>query len=318
MTADRRFLYWAVFFIALGAITLAIDERILDPAPVVSALRLWPVTVVALILAVLFRRTEYSVPAWLATAALFGLVIGGGIAAGPRVTLDCTAADRPVLAGSQGSFEGPATVTVASACGSLAVSTAPGSTWRVESGNPGRATAKVSSSSTALAIDAGTTDQWDPGPSAATEWHVTIPTSRIDDLRVSLSAGSGHVDLSDSDIGSLTLTGSATQLRVDLSHATLSALSVSIRLGGLTLRLPDADLTGSLDVTVGQVDICVPPDVGLRVERQSDLGVVKYQGFEQHAAEWQSPGYGQAAHHVDVTVKPGLGGVEFDPIRGCR
>jgi hypothetical protein len=316
-TADRRFLYWAVFFIALGAIALAIDERIVDPAPVASALRLWPIAIVAVIVAVLLRRTPYGVPASLAAAALFGLAIGGGVAAGPRVTLDCTTADRPALTSAQGSFEGAATVTVSSACGSLAVSTASGSTWRVESGDPGRATARVASSPTALDIDAGTSDEWDPGSSGGADWRVTVPTSRIDALGVALSAGNGKIDLAGADVGSLRLTGSATQLRVDLSQATVSALSASIRLGGLTLLLPDADLTGNLDVTVGQVDVCLPADVGLRVHRQSDFGVVKYQGFEQHAVEWQSPGYAQAAVHVDVTVTPGLGGVEFDPIRGC-
>lgn len=317
-TADRRFLYWGVFFVAFGAITLAAQARLIDQAPVVDALRLWPVVVVALVLAILVRHTSYSLPAWLAMASLSGLAVGGVIATGPRVALDCTAGARPVLQSEQGAFDGPATVDVKSGCGTLAVSTVPGSSWRLDSGDAGRATATVSSTSTGLRVDAGTTDEWDVGASSRETWRLALPTSRIEQLRLALSAGEGVVDLAGADIGSLAISGDATELRVDLSQARLATLAASMRLGGLSLSLPHTDLALTLDVTIGQIDVCVPADVGLHVQRTGIVGEVKYEGFEQHAVEWQSPGYAQAPLHVDVTIRPGLGGVEFNPIHGCR
>jgi hypothetical protein len=316
-TANRRFLYWAVFFIALGAIMLAVERRLIDASPVVDALRLWPVIVVALILAVLVRRTEYSLPMWLTVAAVSGLAIGGGIAAGPRVALDCTDPARPVLTEARGTFDGPATVHLTSGCGSLVVSTAPGPSWRLVSEDPGRATGRVSSSASDLLVDAGTTEEWHVGASSPRTWHLTVPTSTIDDLRLSVNAGDGDVDLAGAQVRSLAIAGSATQLTVDLSRAVVSTLSVTLRLGGLSLSLPDADLAADFDVTVGQIDVCVPPDVGLHVRRESQLGEITYEGFEQHAAEWQSPGYTQAPFHVDLNVRPSLGGIAFNPIRGC-
>ena len=52
--------------------------------------------------------------------------------------------------------------------------------------------------------------------------------------------------------------------------------------------------------------------------RGSEFGVSKCEGCEQHAGEWQSPGYDQARFHVDLTATPSLGGIEFNPIGGCR
>lgn len=317
MRASRRFLYWGVFFLALGGFAVLFDFRWVDQAAVLQTVQLWPVAVVALGVAIVIRRTRYSLAAWLTAATLAGLLVGGTVAAGPRVSLDCTSRDRPVLTSQRGGFGGPATVDVTASCGSLDVATEPGSAWRLEAADPGRATASVASSSNGLTIDAGTTGSFSLGSSGRTTWQLTLPTAPIDTVRLRLSAGDGTVRLAGAHLSELSITASATEVHVDLSATALARLAASVSVGGLSIRLADANLTGTLGVNVGQINVCVPSDVGLRVVRASELGVVRYEGFEQHASEWNSPGYEQAPFHVNLTVTPTLGGIDFNPIGGC-
>jgi hypothetical protein len=209
-------------------------------------------------------------------------------------------------------------VALATGCGSLSVTTERGSAWRLDPGDAGNATANVTTSPTGLSVDAGTTGRWHLGSSSERTWRVVLPTSPIDALRLDVSAGDADVDLEGAQLGALGIRLNGGDIVVDASEAALTELSASARLGALAVRLPDADLTGSLEVTLGEIEVCLPSDVGLRVSRGAELGVVRYEGFEQRAHVWQSPGYEQAPHHVDLTVDVNLGSLEFDPIGGCQ
>jgi hypothetical protein len=317
MTANRRYLYWGAFFIALGGVMVAVDRGAVDASAVVDAVRWWPLLLVATGAALVLRRTRYSLAAWLVAATLPGLLVGGALATGPRLALDCIDGGRPILISQGGTLDAGADVSVVAGCGNLRVDAASGSLWRVEPGDPGDATATVASSGASLSIDAGRTGRWHGGMSRGATWRVTLPTSAIEELRLEVDAGEGTIDLAGARIDSLTLAANAAQTSIDLSRASLAELSARLMLGAMTIRLPDADLDGSLEVGLGELRVCLPRQVGLRVERRDELGVVKYQGFEQRARVWQSPGYDQATHHVDLRVSTTLGGVEFDPIGTC-
>lgn len=319
MMINRRFLYWGVFLVVMGGVMVAVDLKGISTSVVEDALRLWPLAVVALGVAVLLRRTRFNVAAWLVAAALPGLAFGGVLAVGPRLVVDCGDGEPSVFESQQGSFEGPARIEVTTGCGSLSVSTAPGSGWRFEAGNTANATARVSSSASSLSIDAGRRG----GPFGFTGgrdvWRLTLPTSAIEDLSLVVNVGEGNVDLAGSQIGSLDLTTNAGSAVVDLSEASVGRLSATLNAGALSIRLPNAqDLSGSLDVNAGGLRVCIPDGLGVRVDHQGVLSSTSYGGLEQNGSVWQSPDYELAAHHADLSVNVNLGSVELDPIGGCK
>jgi hypothetical protein len=132
MKANRRFLYWGLFFIALGVVLTASNLNAIGDAAIADALRLWPLAVIAIGAAIVLRRTRYSMGAWVIAATLPGLALGGAIATAPRFTLECLDGSRPVLIAQGGAFEGTASVSVKAGCGALSVSTAPGSSWHIQ------------------------------------------------------------------------------------------------------------------------------------------------------------------------------------------
>ncbi|MCI0582947.1 MAG: cell wall-active antibiotics response protein [Chloroflexi bacterium] len=319
MTANRRFLYWGVLLVALGGIVVAADLELVTESTIRDALSLWPLILIALGVAIVVRRTRYSAGAWLVAAALPGLAIGGLFAAGPRLAIDCLAEGRPVLESETGQLEEPASISIRAGCGSLSVTTAEGSTWRLAAADADNAVARVDASSTSLDIDAGSRGHWGGDIDRSTTWHLTLPTSTIDELDLTMNAGQSSVDLDGARIGSLRLTTNAGEAVVDASSAEIGDLSVTVDLGSTSISLPaGADIVGSLDVNLGELKVCLPEGLGLRVTQGDELGEVSYEGRTQDRGAWQSPDYERAAHHVDLLVNVSLGSLEFNPMGGCK
>jgi len=210
-------------------------------------------------------------------------------------------------------------VIVRTGCGSLTVMTAPGSVWQFDAGNTAGRTPTVDSSDRSLSIGAngdGRRDFLDAGRDA---WALTLPTSDLDSLSLVVNAGEGQVSLPGARINRLALTANAAEMIVDASTASVTDLSAVINLGSMSIRLPaDSDVVGSLRIGAGQLDVCSPPGVGLRVTSRGTAEMVRVDGLQQHASEWQSPDYGSAAHRADLNVSVNFGVVEINPIGGCK
>ncbi|HEX9550878.1 MAG TPA: hypothetical protein VF971_07270 [Candidatus Limnocylindrales bacterium] len=317
MTVNRRFLYWGVLFVAFGGVIVAADADLVSESTILNALAFWPLILIAVGVAILVRRSRYSLGAWLIAAALPGLAVGGALAAAPRFAIDCLDADRPILTTEAGELTTPATVAIGAACGSLRIDTAEGHAWQLVAGDD-RATATVDAVGSRLSIDAGNNGGWAAELGRSPTWLLTLPTSAMTNLELNLNAGESTVDLDGAVIGALRLDTNAGSTTIDATGATLEVVDASVDLGSMSIALPSGDLTGSLDVNLGELKVCVPRDVGLRVTQGDDLGDVRYNGLEQHRGAWQSPDYEQAAYHADLLVNVSLGSLEFNPIGGCK
>lgn len=319
MRVNRRFLYWGIFLVAIGGVLVAADLGAVDTAALTDVLRLWPLAIVAIGLGIVLRRTRLSLPSLALGAAVPGLVLGGALSVAPRFAGDCgDRRDSASVSTTQGTFDGPATVSVTSGCGSLNVKTAPGNGWQLDAGNSAGRTPTVDSSARSLSIDA-TSDEGrsilDAGRDA---WDLTLPTSELDGLSLVVFAGRAQVDLPGARIERLALTVNAAEIVVDASAASVAVLSAAINVGSLSIHLPAAsDLVGSLKLGAGELQVCAPPGVGLRVTTRGVAKQVTVNGLQQRASEWQSLDYASATHRADLTVNVNFGAIEIDPIGGC-
>ena len=320
MRVNHRFLYWGIFFVAIGGILVASDLRAVDTPTLTDVLRLWPLALVAIGLSIVLRRTRLSLPGLMLAAAVPGLVVGGALAVAPRFIGDCGARGEPAsVASTEGTFDGPATVTVRSGCGSLNVKTSPGNGWQFDAGNTAGRTPKIDSSPQSLSIDANGDNGPDFLDAGRDAWYLVLPTSDIDSVSLVVNAGRGQVALPGARINRLALTANAAEMLVDASAASVANLSAVINAGSLSIHLPaDSDVVGSLRVGAGQLQICSPPGVGLRVTSRGTAEMVRVDGLQQHASEWQSPDYASATHRADLSVNVNFGVVEINPIGGCK
>jgi hypothetical protein len=319
MQVNRRFLYWGILLVAIGGVLVASDLGAIDTPTLTAAVRLWPLAVVAIGLNIVLQRTQFNLPGLVLAAAVPGIVLGAGFAVAPRFAGDCGARGEPVNAATErGVFEGPATVTIRTGCGTLEVRTAPGAGWELDARNTAGRAPVVVSSARSLSIDVTGDDRsiLDAGRDA---WDVTLPTSDIESLSLRVLAGRGRIVLLGAQITTLALTANAGEIVLDASEASVTELSAVVNVGSLSIRLPaNSDLVGSMRVGAGELRICAPPGLGLRVTSKGVGGRVSVDGLQQHESVWQSPDYASATHHADLTVSATFGAVAIDPIGGCE
>jgi len=320
MRVNRRFLYWGIVLVAVGGVLVAADLRAVDTPTLADALRLWPLAVIAIGLSLALRRTRLSLPGLLLAAAVPGVVVGAAFAVLPRFPGDCgVGGELASIATTRASFDGPATVSVRSGCGSLNVETASGSGWQFDARNSAGRMPKVDSSVRSLSIDDTSDHGWNFLDAGRDAWDLTLPTSDLDRLALVVFAGHGQVAVPGARIDHLALTVNAGEMVVDATAASVADLSAVVNVGSLSIRLPAAsDLAGTLRVGAGRLRICAPAGLGLRVTSRGISDRLMANGLQQTASAWQSPDYTSATHHADLTVSATFGAVEIDPIGGCE
>lgn len=320
MRVDRRFLYAGLFLVVIGAVLVAADLGAVDTAVLTDVTRLWPLTLIAIGAGIVLRRSQFGLPGGLLAAAIPGLVLGGALAIAPRVAGDCgVEAPTTTVAAEQGTFEGPATVSVTKGCGSINVRTAPGNGWLL-AGNSVGTTSMVRSSARSLSIGAEGADGSQFFDHRQETWDLTLPMSEIERLSMVAHAAHGDVDLAGARIGTLALTANVSDIVVDASTASVANLSGVVNVGSLKIHLPaDSDVTGSLRVGGGELWICAQPGAGLRVTTTGGPSTVLVDGAEQTGSEWQSAAYASAPHRSDLSVHANFAYIHIDsPLGGCK
>jgi len=320
MRVNRRFLYTGVFLTGVGGILVAADLGIIDTATLTDALRLWPLAIVAIGLSLVARRTRFSLPGGVLAAAVPGVVLGGALAVAPRFVGDCGARGEPPAAVTQqGTFDGPATVTIEGGCGSINVRTTPGNAWQLSSVNTARRVPSIHSSAQSLSIDTIGEDGLNLLSAGRGTLDVTLPDGDIAGLSLTVTASHTRVDLAGARVADLDLTANASEVVVDASAGSITSLSGDVNVGMLSIHLPaGSDLTGRLSVGGGDLQICTPPGIALSVTTRSGPKEVTVDGLRQTESRWQSPDYASAAHHADLTISAEFGAIEINPIGGCK
>jgi hypothetical protein len=320
MRVNRKLLYVGVFLAAIGGVIVVADLASTDADLIRETLRLWPLALVAIGIGIALRRSQFSLPAGMLAAAVPGLVLGGAFALAPRIAVDCGVAGGPATTATteQGSFDGPARVFVSTGCGTLTVDTAQGASWTLERGDPAGTPPIVDATAVSLSVEASSQRWWQRFDDDRDDWHLTLPTSAIEDLAVVVNAGDGQLHLRGAQIDRLELMTNAGAAFVDLSEARVSSLVGTVNAGQLTYRLPAGNITGMFEVNAGGLEICVPSETGLRVHQDGNLAGVTIDGQHVSATDWQSANYASAPNKADLDIEVNLGSVEINPIGGCR
>jgi hypothetical protein len=318
MRVKRGFLYWGILLLAIGGVLVAADLGVVGRATLTETLRLWPLAVIAIGASLVLRRTQLALPGVMLAAAVPGLVLGAAFAVAPRFVGDCGVRGEAAGIVRQGSFDGAATVTVRSGCGTLHVTSEPGNAWQLDASNTAGRPPAVESSARSLSIDTSGDKRWNLFGGRGT-WDLTLPTSDIDDLSLVVFAGKGEIGLPGARVKRLSLTANAAEMVVDASSASIASVSAVVNVGSLSLRLPAAsNLVGSLRVGGGQLQVCAPPGLGLRITTKGAPEEVTVDGLHEDVSEWQSPDYASATYHADLSVSSTFAAIVINPIGGCK
>jgi len=329
MHVNRGLLGWGVFFIALGAVPLAVRAGALDAATARRAWELWPLLLIGAGLGLALRNTAGAALGNLVMGLTFGLMGGGlivgGLGSAPVAFCGTTSNTGGAAAGHQasGTLAGGASVDLTVDCGSLALAAQPGTGWSIAwPATTTREPQVLTSSSSRLHVELGAQRGIGIGDPAA-HWEMALPADPTLDLSLSVNAGSAKVALGGAHISSLSASVNAGDAKIDLTGASgPTSVTGSVNAGTLSIALPEpsATLTGSLSANAGSVRLCVPSGTPLRIRvGDQPLGSTNFagRGLTQNGSVWTRGAWDTAVSRIDLTVSANLGSITLDPEDGC-
>jgi hypothetical protein len=313
----RGLLFWGLFLIPLGAVTLLVRAGVLDADLVAQTWRLWPLLLVALGLTLILGRSRAGILGTIVAGLALGTVAGGALAAstpwignvGGCGAADSTADQRVERSGT---FSGSAAVDFEMNCGTLDVSMTPGSDWHVIAnyrGEPPRLDERVDSLSLHSPDTFGARRQ---------AWQVELPTDHTSDIAITANASTGTIALAGATLATLKADLNAGDLRVDATESRISTVDISINAGRVRIRA-GGDLHGMLSANAGSLELCAPPDAALRIRVQEQLTFghnLDDRGLTKTGDVWSRTG-SPSGGLVDLEVQGNAANLTLDPDGGC-
>lgn len=315
----RTALFVGVSLAAAGGVMLVGLGDTAASEAIIESVRLWPLAIVALGVGLLVRRTRFAVAGTLVAAALAGLVVGGAVVAAPNLDAFCTDRDVAGAPTRTGTLVAPATVDLSLACGEVDISTTDGTAWALHTLDLGARSAIVTEAGDVLSIRSAV-DDWHVGLGPRSDtWQLTLPRDVRLDLIAEVNAGRGRFDLAGATLGRVDMQVNAGDVRLDLGTATVSGLDLEVNAGAATVLLPSGSaLVGRLEVAAGEIEICAPPDLGLRVHGDADFGDTTFNGLLRVGDAWETPDLSTATHVTELDVSAQAGSVVVNPAGGCK
>jgi hypothetical protein len=92
-----------------------------------------------------------------------------------------------------------------------------------------------------------------------------------------------------------------------------------INAGRGRIGLPLDDFDGEIEVNGGEIRVCAPPGLGVRVREDVTFGSVVHGGLRagRGTSTWESDAFATALHQADLSVTVHAGSVLFNPEGGC-
>ena len=327
MHIRRGYLGWGVFLILTGAVPLLVRSGTLSDDQVARLWTLWPLILIGIGVGLVLSRTRFDFVGGLIVAATLGLMAGGLLSLGASTVAGGTCGSTQgttAFPTKDGAFSGSeASVLVALNCGTADITSASGTSWRVEGRDDNGAGPTVESDATSLSVK-GPEREGNPFLflGARDTWSISLPSGGPTlGVELRLNAGSSTVDLGGVPVSTVDVTLNAGATTLDLSEvAAIQRLDGTLNAGSLGVTLPNRSMTGSIQVNAGSVKLCAPGGVGLRLRTGSSvLASYDYagQGLTQDGSTWTTPGFETAAVQIDLETRANAGSFSLNPTGGC-
>jgi len=148
------------------------------------------------------------------------------------------------------------------------------------------------------------------------EWDLRFNDAVPMDLRLEIGAGEGTLDLSSLSVTNLDMKLGAGNVEVDLrDNASLERLELDMGAGDLMLDLRGAwedDVYVNIQGGVGQINLTLPEDIGVRVDVTKGIGSLEAEGFRIKDGDYVNDAYGELDVTLNVVLQAGVGQVTLE------
>ena len=268
MRPRQGFLFWGLLLIPLGAIPLLVRAGALDVSGLLDTWRLWPLLLVGIGLAILVGRTRVAVAGTVVIALTLGTLGGVALASSGSwigAVTHCGPGGQSQQLARQGAFSATGSVVLDLRCGSLDLTAGGDSQWTVDASyrdDP----PQIDASADRLTIRSA-----DTSVNQHDDWTIGLPASQVRELSLTANAATSDVDLTSATLHRLDVDVNAGDTRITAAGGGTDGVDITLNAGRLRLETGSAPMAGSLAINAGAIDLCVPADVGLRLDVNDQL-----------------------------------------------
>jgi hypothetical protein len=324
MRIRRNFLNWGVFLVCLGLVPLAVQLGVISSTAAGEIVRLWPLVLVAIGIGLMLRLTRFDVLGVIISSATSGLLIGALLAGGIQsAAVGCAGgpAGGPAINRS-GTATGNMRLSVELTCGDMDVTRTAGDAWSVDVlANPAPSIEVTDSSAS---LRSATNSGFFPfGGRQREQWQVSLPANPRLSASIVVNAGRTRMHLGNGSLSDVSATYNAADGLLDLSGASSSSsisMSSTLNASSVAVILPNAPLNGSMTLNASSLEMCVPPELGLRITYEETISSNNFAqaGMTQSDKTWSTPNYLSAPTRAELHLSANVSSATLNPSGGCQ
>jgi hypothetical protein len=316
MRVRRGLLFWGLLLIPLGAIPLLARSGQFDTLRLENAWQLWPLIIIGVGLMILLGRTRAAIVGLIVVALTIGTIGGAALASG-SFWLGAAGAcgfgsttDQSL--DKSGSFDGPASLSLDLDCGSVDLRAGDAAGWSLHAAYRGDEP-QIESGSDRLSVRTPSSGD------RRQDWTIGVSAASLNKLQLTANAATSSMDLGSAQLDEVQLGANAGDVRLAAGSATVTSLDMTMNAGRMRVTLGSAGTKGSISVNAGAIDLCVPPEAGLRLDVKEQLTFatnLSSRGLARDGNTWTRPAQGSAGT-IELDVEGNAAAFNLDPSGGC-
>jgi hypothetical protein len=148
------------------------------------------------------------------------------------------------------------------------------------------------------------------------EWDLKLSEDVPMEMKIGLGAGPSNLALGDLAMSKLNIVGGAGEVDLDLKGSqALRQLDFDLGAGRVTIDLTGEwqhDLDARIGGGLGDIDLRLPGDVGLRINVEAGVGKIDARGLTRDGNIYTNEAYGSSDVTLRIDIESGVGRINLD------
>ncbi|MFP4091299.1 MAG: toast rack family protein [Cyclobacteriaceae bacterium] len=147
------------------------------------------------------------------------------------------------------------------------------------------------------------------------DWTILLNDEVVQDLDVEIGAGETELDLRNLQLRSVDIDAGVGEHSINLSDTSVPQLRLNAGVGEVSVDLSGTwnnDLEAEFNGGIGELNLLLPADIGIRMEISGALGSINAPGLNKDGNIYTNELYGQSDHVMELEVKAGIGEINVN------
>lgn len=144
------------------------------------------------------------------------------------------------------------------------------------------------------------------------DWDILLNNEVVQDLDLEIGAGETDIDLRGLRLNSVDIDAGVGEHNINLSGTSVPQIRLNAGVGEVSADLSgewNNDLEAEFNGGIGELNLLLPADMGIRMEVNGALGQINAPDFNKNGSIYTNEQYGQSQYVMELEVRAGIGAI---------